>query len=168
MEAQGVARSVIGVTGNATANVADIQGTANQVLRVNGAGTALAFGAIDLTQSAAAAASFTSYAPTVTSTGGTITTVTLGACSNMTIANSLIYVQFDFTITTVGTGSGFFDITVPTYTSVITGSATEVNSGTGTATPTTNSSTLVRWKLYNNGLTVGANFRWIGGMILRV
>lgn len=41
---QGAARSVIGVTGNATANVADIQGAADQVLRVNGAGTALAFG----------------------------------------------------------------------------------------------------------------------------
>jgi len=44
MEAQGIARSVIGVTGNATANVADIQGTANQFLGVNSAGTALAFG----------------------------------------------------------------------------------------------------------------------------
>lgn len=43
---QGVARSVIGVTGNATANVADIQGTADQVLRVNTAGTALAFGQV--------------------------------------------------------------------------------------------------------------------------
>lgn len=43
---QGVARSVVGVTGNATANVADIQGTADQVLRVNTAGTALAFGTV--------------------------------------------------------------------------------------------------------------------------
>jgi hypothetical protein len=43
MEAQGIARSVIGVTGNATANVADIQGTASQFLGVNSAGTALAF-----------------------------------------------------------------------------------------------------------------------------
>jgi hypothetical protein len=41
--AQGVARSLIGVTGNATANVADIQGTASQFLGVNSAGTALAF-----------------------------------------------------------------------------------------------------------------------------
>ncbi len=53
MEAQGVARSVIGVTGNATANVADIQGTANQALVVNSAGTALAFGAVNLASSAA-------------------------------------------------------------------------------------------------------------------
>jgi len=43
---QGAARSVIGVTGNALANVADIQGTTDQVLRVNGAGTALAFGQV--------------------------------------------------------------------------------------------------------------------------
>jgi hypothetical protein len=43
MQAQGVARSVIGVTGNATANVADIQGTASQFLVVNSGGTALAF-----------------------------------------------------------------------------------------------------------------------------
>jgi hypothetical protein len=42
-EPQGVARSVIGVTGNATANVADIQGTASQFFGVNAAGTALAF-----------------------------------------------------------------------------------------------------------------------------
>jgi hypothetical protein len=43
MQAQGVARSIIGVTGNATANVADIQGTASQFFGVNSAGTALAF-----------------------------------------------------------------------------------------------------------------------------
>lgn len=43
---QGSARSVIGVTGNAAANVADIQGTADQVLRVNTAGNALAFGQV--------------------------------------------------------------------------------------------------------------------------
>lgn len=44
--AQGSARSVLGVTGNATADFASIQGTADQVLVVNGAGTALAFGTV--------------------------------------------------------------------------------------------------------------------------
>jgi hypothetical protein len=44
---QGAALSVVGVTGNATANVADIAGTASQVLRVNTGGTALAFGTVD-------------------------------------------------------------------------------------------------------------------------
>ena len=43
---QGVARSIVGVTGNATANVADIQGTTDQVLRVSTGGTSLAFGQI--------------------------------------------------------------------------------------------------------------------------
>jgi hypothetical protein len=50
---QGSARSVLGVTGNATANVASIQGTANQALVVNSAGTALAFGQVNLASSAA-------------------------------------------------------------------------------------------------------------------
>lgn len=54
---QGAARSLIGVTGNATANVADIQGTTDQILRVSGAGTALAFGSIDLSKAAAVGAS---------------------------------------------------------------------------------------------------------------
>ncbi len=43
---QGSARSVLGVTGNVTADAASIQGTADQVLRVDTAGTALGFGAI--------------------------------------------------------------------------------------------------------------------------
>lgn len=46
--AQGTGLSVVGVTGSATANNADIVGTANQVLRVNSGGTGLAFGAIDV------------------------------------------------------------------------------------------------------------------------
>lgn len=44
---QGVAKSVVGVTGNATANVADIQATAaDQVLRVNSGNTAVAWGQV--------------------------------------------------------------------------------------------------------------------------
>jgi hypothetical protein len=44
---QGIARSVIGVTGNAAANVADIQATAaDQVLRATGAGTAIGWGQV--------------------------------------------------------------------------------------------------------------------------
>ena len=43
--------SVVGVSGNATANVADIIGGADQILRVNSAGDALAFGVIDLSKS---------------------------------------------------------------------------------------------------------------------
>lgn len=50
---QGTALSVVGVTGNATANIADIVGAANQVLRLNSAGTSLAFGSVNLASSAA-------------------------------------------------------------------------------------------------------------------
>lgn len=49
---QGSGLSVLGVTGSSTADHASITGTANQVLRVNGAGSSLAFGSIDLSQSA--------------------------------------------------------------------------------------------------------------------
>lgn len=77
MQAQGIARSVIGVTGNAGANVADIQGTANQALVVNSAGTALAFGAVNLASSAGAtgviqAASFPALTGDVTTVAGAL------------------------------------------------------------------------------------------------
>jgi hypothetical protein len=76
---QGIARSVVGVTGNATANTADIQGTTDQVLRVNGAGTAVGFGAIDLSKSAAAtgvvqAASFPALTGDITTVAGALAT----------------------------------------------------------------------------------------------
>jgi hypothetical protein len=64
MQAQGVARSVIGVAGNATANVADIQGTASQFLGVNSAGTAVAF------QTMSGDATMSGPAISVTKTGG--------------------------------------------------------------------------------------------------
>lgn len=77
---QGSARTVIGVTGNASANVADIQGTADQVLRVNGAGTALAFGAIDISKSAAVSGLGTGVATAlgvnIGSVGAVITSLT--------------------------------------------------------------------------------------------
>ncbi len=59
---QGSARSVLGVTGNSTADAASIQGTTDQILRINGAGNALAFGSIDLSKSAAVGSSLLSMA----------------------------------------------------------------------------------------------------------
>lgn len=90
--AQGVARSVIGVTGNATANVADIQGTANQALVVNSAGTALAFGAVNLASSAGAtgviqAASFPALTGDVTTVSGALaSTIAANAVTNAKMA----------------------------------------------------------------------------------
>lgn len=51
--AQGSARSVLAVAGNATADFASVQGTANQTLVINSAGTALAFGQLNLASSSA-------------------------------------------------------------------------------------------------------------------
>lgn len=50
---QSAGLSVIGNSTASTANVADITGTANQVLRVDSAGTTLGFGAVNLASSAA-------------------------------------------------------------------------------------------------------------------
>lgn len=50
---QSAGLSVVGNTGSSTANVADITGTANQVLVVNSAGTALAFGQVNLASASA-------------------------------------------------------------------------------------------------------------------
>jgi hypothetical protein len=80
---QGVARSVVGVAGNATANTADIQGTTDQVLRVTAAGTGIGFGAIDLSKTAAAtgilqAASFPALTGDVTTVAGALA-ATIGA-----------------------------------------------------------------------------------------
>lgn len=92
--AQGSARSVVGVTGNAAASVASIQGTANQVLRVNGAGTALAFGAIDVSSTSAvtgqlAAASFPALTGDVTTAGGALaTTIAANAVTDAKLRQS--------------------------------------------------------------------------------
>lgn len=53
----GTGLSVIGRSANSSGVQADITGTANQILRVNGAGTSLGFGSIDLSQSAAVSTS---------------------------------------------------------------------------------------------------------------
>jgi hypothetical protein len=91
---QGIARSVVGVTGNATADVADIQGTADQVLRVNTAGTALAFGqiatggitddAVTLAKIANAAANSVLVGSGSAGTGTNYTEITLGSNLSMT------------------------------------------------------------------------------------
>jgi len=89
----GSARSVLGVTGNSAAARADMQATAYQVLRGNSAGTAVAFGAIDLSQSAAAtgviqAASFPAMTGDVTSVAGALaTTIAADAVTNSKLAN---------------------------------------------------------------------------------
>lgn len=122
---QGAALSVVGVTGNATANVADIAGTANQVLRVNSGGTALSFGAIDVSQSAAvtgimAAANggtgngFTAFTgpasttKTFTLPNASDTLAALGQNQTFTGANT-----FNGAVTTKASASGGANLNIP-------------------------------------------------------
>jgi hypothetical protein len=92
---QSPAASIVGNPGSAIANVSDITGSADTVLRMNSNGTGLAFGAIDLSKSAAAtgllqAASFPAMTGDVTSTGGAVaTTISDNAVSNNKIRKSL-------------------------------------------------------------------------------
>jgi hypothetical protein len=123
---QGLARSVIGVAGNATANVTDIQGTANQALIVNSAGTGLGFGQVNLTSSAAV----TGTLPLAN--GGTGDTGTAWAsftpspsCGTASIATTsarsktlgkTMWLEFDFTITSIGTCTQTLTFALPSVT----------------------------------------------------
>jgi hypothetical protein len=106
---QGSARSVLGVTGNSTADFASIQGTADQILRVNGAGTALAFGSIDLSKSASVGSSILPLANggTGSSTGSGLPYWALSGTStltgNTTISTSTNTVE-------IGSASGGFNL----------------------------------------------------------
>jgi hypothetical protein len=111
MEAQGIARSVVGVTGNGSANVADIQGTANQALVVNSGGTALTFGAVNL----AAAAAVT------------------GALPNVSLQGSVAAPTGTVSATEVMQGLGTTCKLTPAYSGRVNVSFTGFMSGTGTA-----------------------------------
>ena len=137
---QGVALSVIGVTGSSTANVADIAGTANQVLRVNGAGTALAFGQVDLSSSSAVtgalvATSFPALTGDVTTSAGSLATTIAANAVALTTDTTGDYVGGVADGTGIdGTASGEGSTYTPTL------DLTEVNSttfGSGTFTTLT-------------------------------
>lgn len=96
---QGVARSVVGVTGNATANVADIQGGASTVLQVNAAGTALTFTALDVSTAAVTGtlavgnggtgrATLTNHSVLIGAAAGAITQSAVGATGTVLHGNT--------------------------------------------------------------------------------
>ena len=143
--------SVIGNATNATANVTPITGTANQVLVVNSAGTGLAFGALNLSSSAAVtgtllAAQEPAHTGDVTNSAGSLSmtvgsiggqTVTLGGA--LTTAGAFTTSgAYPITLTATGTTN----VTLPTSgtllsttssigTSSITGVLAVPNGGTG-------------------------------------
>jgi hypothetical protein len=151
---QSAALSVVGVTGNATANVADIAGTANQVLRVNSAGTALGFGSINLASTAAVTGTLPS------ANGGTdnaayaigdllqasATTPTLSRLAAVATGNALISGG-------VNTVSSWGKVGLTTH---ITGTLAATNGGTG-ATSLGSELTVATNVLHvaNNGITYG-------------
>lgn len=71
---QSAGLSIIGRSANTTGNVADITGTANQILRVSG--TTLGFGSIDLSQSAAVGTSRLAFANLTQGSGLSVLGVT--------------------------------------------------------------------------------------------
>lgn len=121
---QGAARSVIGVAGNATANVADIQGTANQALVVNSAGTALAFGQVNLASSAAVtgvlpvanggfdSTAWSAFTASPACGSATITTTSARSKTN----GKTTFIEVDFTITALGTCTNTLTFTLPNTT----------------------------------------------------
>lgn len=117
MEAQGVARSVVGVTGNATANVADIQLSASQFLGTTAANTSLAgvgygpaataaAGQIPgtATNDNAAAGDIGEYIELDTLSGSAVS-LTTGATSNIGAGISLAAGDWDVTVGAVFTPS---------------------------------------------------------------
>lgn len=129
--AQGSARSVLGVTGNATADLASIQGTADQVLRINSGGTALAFGQVNLASSNAVTGTLPvgNGGTGITSLGTGVATW-LGTPSSANLAAAV----------TGETGSGALvfgtspSLTTPSFSSIV---------NTGTLTLPTSTDTLI-------------------------
>jgi hypothetical protein len=123
--AQGSARSALGVTGNATANVAAIQGTTDQVFRINQAGTALSFGPINLASSSAVTGTlavanggtgntggaWSTSSPTVTAGSGTLTSAS-ASLRSMTIGKLYTF-SLTVTVTTNGTGATQINVAMP-------------------------------------------------------
>jgi hypothetical protein len=117
---QSAGLSVVGNSTSSTANVADITGTANQVLVVNSAGTSLGFGAVNLASSAAVTGTLPNANTTATNNATASTIMSRDANANTRI-NSIID---GFTAT--ATAAGTTTLTVSsTYTQQFTGTTTQ-------------------------------------------
>lgn len=132
---QGSARSVLGVTGNSTADVASIQGTTDQVFRVNQAGTALSFGPINVASASAVTGllpyanggnaqdlntAWTNYNPSPTHVGGSGTWTGNGNAWYK-IIGKIAYVVFTITTTAYTAPTGVVRINAPPGGNVLAG-----------------------------------------------
>lgn len=130
--AQGSARSVLGVTGNATADVASIQGTADQVLVVNGAGTALSFGTVATNGITAAAVTYAKIQNAAAESVICRAAGTSGVLGEITLAASQLLgrgATGDVAAITLGSGLSMTGATL----NVTSGGGNVSNSGTPTA-----------------------------------
>jgi hypothetical protein len=115
--------SILGNTANSTANVDQITGTANQVLRVNAAGNALGFGSINL----ANAAAVTGILPIdnggtgLNAVGAQYTVLSSnGSAASWTSVNLNNMTSGTLPVAKGGTGSTFFTVAGPTATRTFT------------------------------------------------
>lgn len=126
---QGSALSVLGVNGASTADVTSIAGTANQVLRVNNAGNAIAFSSINLASSNAVTGIL------AIANGGTGCSVATITCFNNITA-------FTASGTTGTTSTNLVFSASPTFTGTVTTASTSLGGGTTILKHLSNTATL--------------------------
>ncbi len=125
--------SVIGRETNTTGDVADIVGTGNQVLRLNGGGTALAFGAINIASSSAVSGllSPTNGGTGVNNSAGKI--ITLGGALTTSGAFNTTFTSTGTTNVTLPTSGTLYGTATGSFTSAdLAGSLTD-ETGSGLA-----------------------------------
>lgn len=153
--AQRSARSVMGNSGNTTADVTDIQGTANQVLVINSAGTSLGFGAVNLASSAAVTGILANANTTATNiwNPNTIASRDAAGISNFTCVREFVQVNNTGSTATLNsatptmiqfTGTSSNDCVLPDATTLVKGTRFWIiNRSTGSITVKNNGGTLL-------------------------
>lgn len=159
------ALSVLGVTGSSAADAASIVGTADQILRVNGAGTALAFGSIDLSKSAAVGTSRLALANIAQGTALSVR----GVAGNATADVADIAAGSDNQVLRrSGTAVGFGAVNIASS-SAVTGTLPTANGGTntdvGTAWTTCTTTIAAGAGAFTTTSTLACRYKQVGKII---